>query len=104
MSVPLSTYTTALPELQAKYDALKIGNYTLKIEPISGTDIYYSDGDAQRYKGKISLFDPAKGYSDFQLFFTDEGLIHNRRSSSDDVFQTWIITTARKYRESQQSS
>jgi hypothetical protein len=103
MSVPLSAYAAALPDLQAKYDALKIGTYTLKIEPISGTDIYYSDGDARSYKGKISLFDPAKGYSDFQIFFTDDGLTHNRRSSSDDVFQTWIITTAHQYRESQQS-
>ena len=98
MSVPFSVYTAALPQLQAKYDALKIGSYTLKIEPISGTDVYYSDGAAQYYKGKISLYDPSKTYSDIQLFFTDDGLVNKPRSSADEVFQSWIIDTAKQHR------
>lgn len=98
MSVSLSTYIAALPQLQAKYAALKIGNYILKIEPISGTDVYYSDGTAQYYTGKISLYEPTKEYSDIQLFFTDDGLVNKPRSTADEVFQTWILETVKQAR------
>ena len=72
MVVPLQAYKDALPILQTQYDALSLGPYTLKIEPINGLDVFYSDGSAQNYDGKIVLYEKGKDYSYSQYYFRQD--------------------------------
>jgi len=98
MSIPLQVYMDALPQLQAKYEE----PFTLKIEPISGLDMFYSDGSAQNYTGKIVLYTKEREYSYAQKYFTEDRLVSSTGTPRDILFETWILETTANYHSSKQ--
>lgn len=103
MTIPLEVYRNALPQLQADYDAQKLGSYTLKIEHINGLDCFYSDGSAQNYAGKIVEFDVERNYGYTQEYFTETGLVYSPKTPKTTLFQKWILETTKQYLESKQT-
>ncbi len=100
MSVPLQVYIDNLQKLQQEYDALHLGPYILKIEYVNGLDLFYSDGSAANYLGKIVEFDEKKGYSNTQQYFTSRGLEHAPKNKRDQLFQKWIVEITNQFLES----
>ena len=100
MIIPLEVYRNALPQLQAEYDSQKLGSYTLTIEYINGLDLFYSDGSARDYKGKIVEFDVQRNYGYTQEYFTETGLVYSPKTPKTALYQKWILDTTRKYLES----
>ena len=100
MAIPLKVYSDNLLHLQVEYDGLHLGPYVLKIEPVNGLDLFYSDGSAANYLGKIVEFDEKKGYGLTQRYFTSTGLEYKTKTDKDELFQKWILETTRQYLES----
>lgn len=98
MAVPLEAFQAALPGLQDVYDRqVGVFPYKLEIKPISGTDIYYSDGDARNWTGKIVFLNPKTGLDDNQLFFANSGIVRALRSDSLNPFNTWVKSVVDTY-------
>lgn len=100
MSVPLEAFQVALPSLQKVYDRI-VGAYPykLEIEPISGSDIYYTDGDAQKWTGKIVFMNSKTGLDDKVLYFTPSGITRVLRSDTLNPFNDWIKSVVEEYEE-----
>ncbi len=62
-------------------------NYTVSLEPITGTDIYYSDGAAAYSHGK-AIF--TKDKSEFVVFFPDFYCSYALPSSIINALQKWL--------------
>jgi hypothetical protein len=88
MSIRYSSFKNAEAQLQAAFQA-KFPNQSVHIEEISGTDIYYTDGDAQRFMGKFVLVD-ANGSKSGMAFFTESGPAYSFPKAYAKCFQDWI--------------
>jgi hypothetical protein len=100
MAVPLAAFQDAVPRLQEIYNQITGAQpYKLEIKPISGTDIYYTDGDAQYWTGKIAFINPKTNLDDKVYYFTPAGLTRVLRSPSLDPLNDWIKSVVDVYNE-----
>ncbi len=103
MSQPtFSEFKAAEAELQAAFFALEereVGDQHIcpAVAPISGSDVYYTDGDAAKYIGKILLMrgELARGY----YFFDATGPCDTPFPPKyDTIFRAWIAGVVAKVR------
>jgi hypothetical protein len=100
MAVPLAAFQVAVPRLQEIYNRITGAQpYNLEVKPISGTDVYYTDGDAQYWTGKIVFMNPKTNLDDKQYYFTESGIVRVLRSSSLDPLNEWIKTVVDSYKD-----
>ncbi len=84
MSKSFSKYKNAESILQERIAPL---GYSVTIEPISGTDIYYSDGSAAHSHGKAVFTDKK---SEFCIFFPDYYCFFSIPPSIKDELSRWL--------------
>ncbi len=79
-----SKYKDAETKLQAAVEPL---GYTVIIEPITATDLYYSDGSAAYSHGKAVF---QHGTKEFVVFLPDLYCYFGLPPSLKEVLQTWL--------------
>jgi hypothetical protein len=84
MPPSFSTYKDAEIQLQERVTSL---GYTVQIQPITGTDMYYSDGAAAMSHGKI-LF--KHGTSEFVVFFPDMYCYVGVSAPLNEAIKAWL--------------
>jgi hypothetical protein len=76
-------YKNAEETLQVRLRPL---GYTVKIEPITGTDLFYSDGALVGYWGKISIQSPQ---AEWTVYFPDFLCYTSLPSNLSELLQLW---------------
>ena len=82
-------------ELQEAF-ALISSTHTVKLAPISGTDMFYTDGSAMNYTGKIVVVNTESGL-DAQWYFTPSGPVDHFPKVYDACFRKWIASVVAVY-------
>lgn len=87
----LLDYKAALPALQAAFAPIAAEGQTITVEPIESLDVYYTDGSAVAYTGKITILTPPFGLKT-SWFFTPAGPVDHFPTLYDPIFRKWIAS------------
>ncbi len=91
----LTEFQAALPALQAEFAKVSEPNREVRVEPVSTLDLFYSDGDAQHYTGKITVFNTDVGLAT-SWYFTPAGPVDHFPERYDACFRAWIASVKAK--------
>jgi hypothetical protein len=93
----LSEFQKAQGDLQAAFQAIAPPTHSIYVEAISSLDMFYTDGDAMRYTGKITVQINPHGIT-HSWYFTPEGPVDHFPEEYDTVFRAWITAVVGKAR------
>lgn len=88
-----NTYKAAEPALQAM-----IPDHRITVEPIVGADLYYTDGKAHAYIGKIVVSDRIDSMRMFHVYFPNgsETIDHPLYTKYKDILLAWVASVDSK--------
>ena len=88
-----NNYKTDEPALQAM-----IPDHRVTVEPIVGADLYYTDGKAHAYTGKIVVSDRIDSVRMFHVYFPNgvEAINHPLYNKYKDVLLAWVACVESK--------
>ncbi len=92
-----SDFKAAEAELQEAFKPIAKEGYIVRVEPVDGLDLFYSDGTAANYTAKIAVQVNSFGLT-HSWYFTPAGPVHLFPRDYDTVFRAWIASVVAKVR------